>query len=388
MAGKILIIILVVLLGVIIITPFVLNIAGVNIFEFGSVGGGPKAGEAVIMRSLNGGTNWEDVSISGNQETAFPKEILSIAFHPQNSDIIFLGTKGSGFWKSTNGGAYWDKINDSTKIIDPKSDVYKVAISRSNPDIIYIAVYQNDRGRVLRSDDGGSSFREVYFVTSDRFAVFDLFVNPLNSNHVLIGTGQGGLLETKDGGRAWRVVQWFTEEVERIAVNPLDSSEIFVITARDNLLKSADNGEHFASIRPEAKIARDLSVVPSGFQENPFTGVGVFGGRDKISAFQYDPQDPLTIYLGWVDGLLRSNDSGFNWERLKLLIPPEDLPVTAIAVHPRSSRIIFAGAGSQLHQSTDGGVNWSFSAFPTKTKIKSLVISPLEPQLMFANFGR
>ncbi len=386
MAGKVVIIILVVLLGIIIITPFILSIAGVNIFELGAVAGGPKRGEAVIMRSRDGGTEWEDVSISGNEKISFPKEILSLTFHPQNVDTIFLGTKSSGLWKSANGGAHWEKVTDTSGIINPRSDVYKIGISRSNPDIMYIAIYQDNRGRVYRSDDGGASFREVYFVTANRFVVFDLFVDPLNSNHVLIATGQGGLLETKDGGRTWRVVKWFTEAVERITVNPVDTREIFVITASDNLFKSADGGENFAALAPEARSTEDQGIISSAPRPNPFGSV--FTTRDRISAFLFDPNNFFTIYMGSVEGLLRSNDSGFNWERLNLLIPPEDLPISALAVHPRSSRIIFAGAGTQLHQSADGGVSWSFAALPVSSRVKSLDISSLEPQLMFATLGR
>jgi photosystem II stability/assembly factor-like uncharacterized protein len=386
MAGKVVIIILVVLLGIIIVTPFVLIIAGVNIFELGSVAGGPQTGEAVIMRSLDGGTKWEDVSISGNKKISFPREILSLAFHPQNADTIYLGAKSSGLWRSTAGGAFWEKVTDTSKIIDPRSDVYKIGISRSNPDVMYIAIYQDNRGRVYRSDDGGASFREVYFATSNRFVVFDLFVDPINSNHVLMATGQGGLLETKDGGRTWRVVKWFTEAVEKLAVNPLDPQEIFVVTASDNLFKSVDGGENFAELRPEVRSTEEQGIIPTAPRPNPFGGV--LGTRDRISAFLFDPSSPLTLYMGSVQGLLRSNDSGFNWERLNLLIPPEDLPVSALNVHPRSSQVIFAGAGTQLHQSTDGGVSWSFAALPVSTRIKSLAISSLEPQLMFMTFGR
>lgn len=386
MAGKVVIIILVVLLGIIIVTPFVLSIAGVNIFELGAVGGGPKRGEAVIMRSLNSGVEWEDASISGNKNTAFPKEILSLAFHPQNADTIFLGAKSSGLWKSTNRGAFWEKITDTSGIIGPRSDVYKVAISRSNPDIMYIAIFQDNLGRVFRSDDGSASFREVYFVTSNRFVVFDLFVNPINSNHVLIATGQGGLLETKDGGRTWRVVKWFTEAIEKIIVNPIDPREIFVITASDNLFKSVDGGANFAELRPEARSIEDQGIIPSTPRPNPFGNV--FTTRDRISAFLFDPNNFFTIFMGSVEGLLRSNDGGFSWERLNLLIPPEDLPISALAVHPRSSQVIFAGAGTQLHQSSDGGVSWSFATFPVTSRIRSLWISSLEPQLMFAAFGR
>lgn len=389
MVLKILLISLVVILGLIVVLPFVLNIAGFQSFGLsglGSIGGAPSAiaGEG-LLHSGDGGETWENAAISKTSRVYFPARIFDLTFHPQNPDLVFVGSKSSGLWKSADAGRSWEKVFDRGKVLAPTADVYKIAISRFNPKVMYLAVYQNDRGRVLKSEDGGESWREVYFVTANRYGVFDLYVNSGDADRVIIVTGQGGVLETRNGGKTWRVVKWFSEPLAKLLVNPVFMSEMFVLTARGNLFKTFDGGENWADLNerqfdqnqplPYLYPQPQIALNPLG---------GFFQQGSSIEALVSDPSVFTTLYLGSGDGILRSLNGGFTWERLKILIPPEALPVRAVAVHPRSSNIIFAGASSQLHRSDDGGTNWRVEFLPTKNKIKNILIHPSKPEIMFA----
>lgn len=395
MTGKIILIVLVILLGLIIITPFVLNIVGTNILQLGSIGGGTKRlEEAIVARSLDSGKSWENVSLSETKKISFPSQILRLAFHPTDPTVIFLGSRSSGLWKSVNGGAAWTKAADASGLLDPRADVYDIVISPSRPEIMYLAVFQNKKGRVLRSDDGGQSFKEIYFVTSNRFVVFDLYLDPFDFNHVFLVNGQGGILETWNGGRTWKVVRWFTEAVEKILVNPLNLREMFIVTAGDSLFKSVDGGANWASLRVGEWMNQGAmpGIVPPPLNPpiasprlNPISG---FSRRDLIRTIILDPNNFSTLYVGSTEGLFRSRDGGFTWTRMEVLIPPDALPVEAVAVHPNFSNIIFVGAGSQLHRTDDGGANWSFQDLPISSRVRSLHIQPLNPQVMFATFAR
>src|SRR5437773_12569766 len=37
----------------------------------------------------------------------------SIAFHPTNASIIYIGAAGGGVWKTTNGGSTWQATTDA-----------------------------------------------------------------------------------------------------------------------------------------------------------------------------------------------------------------------------------------------------------------------------------
>lgn len=387
MGLKILLIGLVIVLGLVVVLPFVLNIAGFKSFGLsglGSVGGGPlaSAGEG-LLRSADGGENWDGAAISKTSRVPFPARLFDLAFHPQDSDIIFIGSKSSGLWKSKDAGKSWEKIFDQARVLSPASDVYKIAISRFNPKIMYLAVYQNDRGRVLKSEDGGESFREVYFVTANRYGVFDLYVNSGNPERAIIATGQGGVLETQNGGRTWRVVKWFSEPLVKLLINPVFPNEMFVLTDRGNLFKTFDGGENWADLNEGPQEGGErISFAQPQISLNPLAGL--FQQGSSIEALVPDPNLFTTLYIGSGSGVLRSSNGGFTWERLEILIPPEALPVKAVAVSPRSSSTIFAGASVQLHRSDDGGVNWRVKFLPTSSKIKNLLIHPLKPEIMFA----
>ena len=393
MVLKILLIGVAVILGLLVVLPFVLSVAGFNYFnlpDFSSDGGGSSSSSSVgrgLLRSRDGGENWEDVSFLGDRRVSLPAQILDIAFHPQNPDLIFMGTRSSGIWKSIDTGQSWEKIYDKSRVLDPSADVYKIAVSRSNPQILYAALFQDRRGRVLRSSDGGNSFREIYFVTADNFGVFDLYINPVDEDWVMIVTGQGGVLETKNGGRTWRVIKWFGNSLVKILVNPVFPMEMFVINDQGSIFKTFDRGENWADLSEESgDLGGDnLSYRPQ-VGLDPFAGL--FSRSNKVVALVSDPRVFTTLYLGTKEGVLRSLDGGFVWKRLNLLIPPEALPINAVAVHPRSSDIIFAGASSQLHRSDDGGLNWRVAFLPVGGKVKNLFIHPLKPEIMFAVLER
>lgn len=390
------------LLALIVIIPFIFSIAGVKILQFGSVGGGPSSSIESLLRSVDEGDIWENVSKSADKRLAFPQQILDLSFHPKDPDILYAGSKGAGLWKSNDTGKSWQKIFDASKILLPEADVYKVAISSSTPDVIYLAVFQDKRGRVLKSDNGAKSFREIYFTSVNQAGVYDIYVSPANSDVLSVITGQGGILESSTGGRTWKVRQWFIQALTKIMVNPVLSAERYLITGRREFFKTFDGGENWTKLEfledENAQIGRgfetsgrvgDQRVV--GFPPSEEFFASPFSSSGSASRFEVIVMDPVrsaTLFMGSRAGLSKSINGGFTWSRINVLIPPEALPVEAVAVRPYNNRVIFVGASSQLHQSRDGGINWSAKILPIKTRIKKLLFHPLRPEVMFAVLGR
>lgn len=379
---KLILVILALFLVIVIIIPFILNIAGVNVLQFGSISGvGIGAG---LLRSLDRGVTWNNVSISENKRVSFPSQILSVAFHPRNADTIYLGTQGSGLWKSTTGGASWAPVDDKSNVLSPRADIYRVAVSTSSPDTMYVAVFQNNLGRLLRSDDGGQNFRQVYFVTANKFAVFDVNVSPTDPEHVTIVTGQGGILESQNGGATWHVIKWFTGALTGLFIDPNNPSNIYVVTANGLLYRTVDHGDNWIEVGVDVEHQTKASpYLPEQNYYHPFFSLS----RQTVETIFFDPTNFNKIYIGSSQGLLRSLDGGFTWQTLPVLIPPEALPVTAIAINPQAPNIIYAAASNQLHQSSDGGVNWRVETLSVKNRIKMLLIHPLNPDRMFLVVG-
>lgn len=386
MLPKVILIILVILLGLIIVLPFVLSIAGFNIFQFGSVAGGTAVkGDVVIMRSLNGSERWDDVSSTDNAKVRFPKQINQVIFHHSNPETIYLGTMGAALWRSKNGGATWSKMADKSGVLDPAADINKIVLSKSNPNILYLAVYQGKKGRVLRSDNAGDSFTEVYFAPENKVVVGDIYVNPFDSNHVRIINDQGGLLESSNGGKTWRVVRWFTGVLRSLLVNPNDPKDMLLLTGNDLLFKSFDGGANWTDVSQNVSNARfaESGNAPVILRANPFGGIQL---GNSIETIVPDPQNFQVVYIGSADGFLRSFSGGYFWEKMHVLIPSDALPVNAVAIHPFNTGTIFVGAGSQIHRSDDGGINWGAKTLPVEKNIKFIFIHPTKPQTMFLVF--
>lgn len=377
MTSKYLIILIVIFLALVILFPFALFLAGVPIFQSGSLSGGRGGSGTILLRSKDEGKNWDEVRMGENE--SFSREILDIAFHPRDHALLYLGTKSRGLWKSEDNGLSWVPVIDTSGILKQNADVYKIAFATSSPDVLYLAVFQDKRGRVLKSENRGESFREMLFVTADNFGVFDIYVNPRNADHVIAVTGQGGVLESANGGETWRIKRWFSEALAHILVNPDFPNEFFVITSSGKLWKTFDGGENWADLNKALRSAALKAAERKRF-ESPFFAFRSQG--NIIEQLLPNPNIFSTLYLGSRAGLFSSTNGGFGWEQMNILIPPEALPVSAVAVH--SSTTIFAAASNQVHRSDDGGRQWSVSIIDSPLRLSWLVIDPEDPKVMFA----
>lgn len=394
---------------ILILFPLFLWMAGVSVFPFGS-GRGPGR-NGVLLRSTDEGVHWDSVTFEQTKGVSAPGQVLHVAFDTLNPDVMYLGAKANGLWRSMDRGATWKKMNDSSRLLQPTADVYRIAMSTSSPDILYIAVFQNKKGRVLRSDNRGASFREVYFVAPDNIPVYDIYVSPTDVNRVALATGQGGVLLSHNGGRTWRVAHWFSESMVRVAGNPSFFPEMYALDSSRRLKKTFDEGENWTELG-SGQGGGDGGFTPGstggfgaipppiqGFPQEPlFFGPisGSSGSRygassqlpAAIETFAIDPHNFERIFIGAIEGLYRSIDGGFHWNRIETLVYPSAITVTAVAVHPHKSGTIFTGIGSELYRTDDDGKTWNVRMLPTAQRIRGIALHPLYPDFMFTFVGK
>ena len=352
----------------ILILPFMLGLGEFSLDTAGlaPLRGGAR-GEDIILISDNAGGDWKEVIESDNTRSAMPAVIYDFEFHPHDSKTMFLGGKRSGLWVSKDAGKNWGMVSGKNSVLNERADVYAIDINKSNPQIMYLAVFQQNKGRIFKSEDGGLVFKEVYFAPAERIGVFGVFSDPENSNKVYIITGQGGFLDSQNGGKTWRVRKWFSEPLPKLVPNKIYPFEMYIATASGKIFKTFDRGENWADLN-------------SDFEN--------FKGSHKLTALVIDNLNFTTVYHGSSYGLLRSQNGGFSWLPVKVIIPPEALPVNAVAVDPFNSRVIHMAASSQVYKSVDGGENWSVDQLPTKLKIKMIKINPKDSKIIYAILGR
>jgi hypothetical protein len=94
-----------------------------------------------------------------------------------------------------------------------------------------------------------------------------------------------------------------------------------------------------------------------------WTNVGPEGGGVRF--LMVDPQNPRTVYAGTGTGVFKSQDGGANWSNAGLT----GYSVTSLAINPQNPSILYAYASAASYpilwfsargvfKSTDGGANW------------------------------
>ena len=104
-----------------------------------------------------------------------------------------LNTQPTGLYRSDDAGATWRKVNNA----NPRPMYFsKVRIDPNDPDIVYlggVGLHQSlDGGKTIATDVAASTHDDVHAI----------WINPANSDHVLIGN-DGGLAVSYDMAKTW-----------------------------------------------------------------------------------------------------------------------------------------------------------------------------------------
>ncbi len=317
--------------------------------------------ERGVFRSDDGGNTWSSkVAIGAGRRTIERFRINDLKLNPHDPNTLVLATDGNGLFLSFDRGASWGKLVDRAGVLDPASKVLAVAFDPGDADAWYLAVYQQDRGRVLLTRDAGETFSEIYLVPLPKFGVFDLLVEPLGRKLSIV-TGQVGYLESENQGRTWRVLRWFRDGLLRLAIDPSNPAARYVVSSRGSIFKTPDAGLTWVDLTPNLRA---------------------FAGSTRNQRLSVDSSG--TLWLGSNFGLLRSRDGGRSFEAPSLIIPPQALPVLAIAVDPSDSRHLIVSAARELYETPDAGASWSIRSAPGQGRVTHLAFDPANAKTIYA----
>ncbi len=181
-----------------------------NLLYAGSISNaqaGSARGRGSLARSADGGRSWHDITPGAVRD----EEIWSIATPGDRHGEVFIGTSQARILRSLDGGHSFRECAAFLKIPGRERwgfpppphipHVRSIAFDRSNPLHIYVGV---EEGGVYRSRDRGRSFEPL-----DRGVYSDIHcvaADPSDSQSLFVTTGQGFYFST-NAGASWNYVK-------------------------------------------------------------------------------------------------------------------------------------------------------------------------------------
>ncbi|MGE5204649.1 MAG: WD40/YVTN/BNR-like repeat-containing protein [Chlamydiota bacterium] len=329
-----------------------------------------------------------------------------------DANLFYAGAVGGGVWKSTDEGITWRNISDG-KLPEPSSSIGAIAVTPSNPKILYAGTGETDiRSDVIpgdgiyKSTDAGKSWH--YAGLRETHSTSAIVVDPKDANvvyaasmgHVFASNPERGVFKSSDGGKSWKKILYVDDKTGAICL-VMDPNNPAVLYAAmwqavrmpwglisggpgSGIYKTTDGGEHWTNLShnqglPQTVLGRvGLSVAASNsnivYAIMQAKGGGVFRSEDagatwkrvnsewklRQRAFYYmtiyaDPKDPNTVYAPEVDALWVSHDGAKTFKKLR---PPHG-DNHVVWINPNDTRILLEGNDGGATVSTDGGNTWS-----------------------------
>ncbi len=302
---------------------------------------------------------------------------------------VFMGTLGTGLWRSPDGGETWQRSRLGDGYQGDKA-IYGLAVHPRDPSVIYAAAADG----IYRSRDRGGSFEHLRF-PADAGRVWKVAIDPVEPDVVFAGTCPAAVWRSRDAGEEWqRVCADFADEcanvgtprITSLAIDPTNHRTIWAGAEVDGVRLSLDGGETWTRVAGgllDDPDIHDIAVIPSSPAKVLVTipseiCVSADGGdswqgvraREQFSmpycrCVAMKADNPDTLFVGTGNGALgdggaiqRSVDGGKTWTAPRLPSPANSY-IASFATHPADPNLIVAGTHhGQLFASPDGGEWW------------------------------
>jgi photosystem II stability/assembly factor-like uncharacterized protein len=353
--------------------------------------------------------------------------VTALATLPDQTDLIYAGSWGSGVFKSVDHGDTWTFASHGLTNLF----VYSLAIDPTNPDIVYAGTYYDG---VYKTVDGGDNWTQVSDGLNDSAVVYVLAVNPENPEILFAGTRGdnndntsycsgtiynwgGGVFRSANGGASWTQVDGGQAcgYVYGMAIDPTDADIVYVASHEKGVLKSTDGGLTFSYKNTGLSDLATRTIVvdpdvPSRLFVSSWHGGAVFisnnsgtswstvnSGISGYNVFKlgldpdYRSSSNCAALYGTVwgsgNGLIRSLNCGSTWANLGPGSYAQYVYALALATPDEDSAadLFFGISAVGVFTSSNLGVTWvEANDGLTNTSINTLAYAPTDETTLYA----
>ena len=366
--------------------------------------------------------------------------INTVAYHPEDTDIILAGFSSGGIFKTTNGGQSWTPVFDQQLFLA----IGAITFDPLQPNVVYagtgdpnISGFPFIGDGIYKSTDTGETW--TYIGLKETRIISRIIVHPTNSD-ILYVAAMGlpflpntdkGLYKSIDGGQTWQQILFLGEETGVIdVVLDAQNPEFLYAAGWDRIRnskfsqtaglgakihRSTDGGQTWQTlshILPQGKqsrigLATSQDAVFTVYIDSLHNFNGIYRSFDQGSTWEEVPTD-LSVAnslrgFGWYFGQIRVNpmdkndisilgvttyrtkNGGFNWNvlsrnaRIGVHVDHHDL-----VYHPSGKMLLATDGG--LYESEDAGVDWTDIENIPANQTYRVAFNPHLPEAYYGGF--
>lgn len=252
-------------------------------------------------------------------------------------------------------------------------DVASLAVDPRNAHHLLVGTHD---GQLFRSSDGGTTWRRVVpGLKTPGYSVRIIHFDSERAGVIYVGLTQikdaaddqtgGGVMVSEDNGQTWREVEAMRGRAVRSLVQSSKDPNVLAVAAKDGVYRTSDRGAAWQKITP------DNDAELRGFH-----------------SVAIDPRDVDIIYVGTWHLPWKTTDGGKTWKRAgsKETGMIDDSDIFAIRIDERKPDTVLMSACSGIYRSTDASAKWTkIQGIPYTSRRTHVIFQhPTRPEVIFA----
>lgn len=178
-----------------------------------------------------------------------------------------------------------------------------------------------------------------------------LTIDPRNPDRIWIGSGDGQIFRSTDGGTVWKRLRPGLKALGFIV------KVIHFDREKPNVI--------YAGVKPQTELGEDSDSGGLFISENDgenWREIPDLRGR-AVRSFSQSVGDPNVLALAASNGIYRSTDRGNTWKLITPVGDPELRGFHSVAIDPRDDKAIYVGTHHLPWKTLDAGATWKRTGF-------------------------